>query len=365
MSDGREPLDSLLAALQERAKELDCLYRVDDILRREGVEPNEALREVVATLPRGFQYPEISAARVRLEDRAWSSPGFPDSAAARLTAPVVLEGSAIGEVVVAYREPRPASDEGPFLHAERRLLDNVAERLALWALGRRVRSVAPAPALRRAGDDDRWTVILDLLKRTDRTLLAKLTRRMINHLGWKGLPEAEELLRESAPQIAETTTSPQESRPHAGRAGRNLGELVDRTFEAAARHLSEDEIVSCLHAWIKEDRASFLYTALENIESSLPEIASLLERFHALEIDAAELPSAARTGLVVALLRRFFSDDLEFLEAGRAVVDVEDFYQLSRRTIFPPASHGRLGARPPACSSPAGPWPARASTRTC
>ena len=70
------PLDRILHDLQERAKELNCLYRVDELLGREDSPVDEVLADVVRTLPAGWQFPDVCAARIILGSRVYEPPAF-------------------------------------------------------------------------------------------------------------------------------------------------------------------------------------------------------------------------------------------------------------------------------------------------
>ncbi|MBK8980120.1 MAG: pyruvate, phosphate dikinase [Planctomycetes bacterium] len=344
MTQSDQSMQELLIALQERAKELSCLYAVDEILNLSDASLDVTMRRLVDTLPLGWQYPTRCVARVKLDDRTYVSQGF-DETAWSLTAPIVFEGEPIGSVAVFYTQQEPAADEGPFLTEERRLINAIAERIGHYVLQRRLRR------MRQVGGDsqgfrttaERFRVVLDFVRTTDRKLLVKLTRRMINHLGWNGVAGAEELLSEFVPQV--TSVAGQENRPLARATLRDLAALAERTFLLAEDTLGEEEVLGCIRSWIREDRASFLYGALEKLDTSLTELAGALERFHAMELHVEELPSALRTGLSVALIRRFFSEDLAFIRAAKGVVRVEDFHDLAQRTVIPPDSHGKLGGK--------------------
>ena len=58
MVDDR-PADKLIASLQERAKELNCLYEVEQILARLDLPLVEAFQQVVEIIPPGWQYTDI------------------------------------------------------------------------------------------------------------------------------------------------------------------------------------------------------------------------------------------------------------------------------------------------------------------
>ncbi|MBM3791818.1 MAG: hypothetical protein FJW35_15905, partial [Acidobacteria bacterium] len=117
-------------ALRERVKELTCLHGIAKIAQRPGASIEEILAEVVDLLPPGLLYPEIAAARITLEGKNYSTPGFverPD----RLGADITADGKRRGRVEVVYRHPMPEIDEGPFLKEERSLLNEVARQVGL------------------------------------------------------------------------------------------------------------------------------------------------------------------------------------------------------------------------------------------
>ena len=73
MSKAGDSMEALLASLQERAKELDCLYRVSDILAQEDVPRREICDAIVAAIPPGWQYPDICWARLELDGVSYGS----------------------------------------------------------------------------------------------------------------------------------------------------------------------------------------------------------------------------------------------------------------------------------------------------
>jgi predicted nucleotidyltransferase len=347
MSTAERSLDDILRALQERAKELSCLYRVDEVLNRKDVEWTSALRELVQIIPRGWQYPDHCVARIQLEGRIFEPKSFEETPWGQ-HADIVFEGDNVGEISVYYTERMPNADEGPFLKEERRLINAIAERIGYLLLQRQLKRALP-PA--DPGGDGRtrpgrWGVILDFLRSTDRTLLRRITRRMVNHLCWNGVKDAERLLLEFAPEAPPLEIEGlEDNRPLTRARLRDLESLAETTFDLASRHLSEEEVFACIQTWIKEDKASFLSTALENLDTPLQEIADAVARFHSLSVTEGELPMAVQVGMRVALMRRFFSDQLDLLNRARDYVTLEDFHDLIRRVVFLPQSHGKLGGK--------------------
>ena len=114
--------------LTERVKELSCLYGVSRLIEMHGHEFDKILHGVVNMLPGSWQYPEITCARIVLEERVFVSDNFKTSRW-KQSAVITLGSQRAGMVEVYYAEEIPEIDEGPFLKEERLLIDAVAERI--------------------------------------------------------------------------------------------------------------------------------------------------------------------------------------------------------------------------------------------
>ncbi|MDV2482531.1 PAS domain S-box protein [Methanoculleus sp. Wushi-C6] len=123
-----DALRSLTHDLNERVKELSCLYGISRIVERPGISLDEIFREAALVLPSGWQYPEDAAARITIRGRGFETEGFRETPW-RQASPVVVHGEMVGAVEVCYIREMPEADEGPFLREERALVDTVAGRL--------------------------------------------------------------------------------------------------------------------------------------------------------------------------------------------------------------------------------------------
>ena len=90
---------------------------------------DEVLQGVVELLPPAWLHPEVASARIMLDGKVYSTPGFRDGPYSQ-SADVISGGERIGVVEVFYREAEPELDEGPFLAEERSLIDSVAREVA-------------------------------------------------------------------------------------------------------------------------------------------------------------------------------------------------------------------------------------------
>lgn len=113
--------------LQERVKELRCLYEFSELVENSD-SIDAVLAGIAAILPPAYRYPEITCARITCRNRMYSSKSFTETEW-RQAEPIKLHGETIGRVEVFYTEKMPECDEGPFLQEERTLIGMIAERL--------------------------------------------------------------------------------------------------------------------------------------------------------------------------------------------------------------------------------------------
>lgn len=117
-------------ALRERVKELTCLYGIARVAAQPGISLEKILRETVELIAPGWLYPDIATARIVLDGRSYSTPGFQDDLQ-KLIADIVANGEKRGAVEVAYIKEMSELDEGPFLKEERNLIDAIAREVAI------------------------------------------------------------------------------------------------------------------------------------------------------------------------------------------------------------------------------------------
>jgi pyruvate, water dikinase len=337
----------MLHALQERAKELNCLYRVGELLSQTERPLDEIFRGILEVLPPGWQYPHDCQAQITFENRVIQSPDYRPSPWVQ-KADIVVQGETLGSVEVSYRNEMPRSDEGPFLKEERKLIDTIAERIASAITQRRLKAAfetwtAADTSPVKHGE---WRVVLEFLRDTDPALLRRISRKLINYLSWSGIPEAKELLqRRSSIQPEQRGVSLDENRPLPADVEANHSDVTSEAFQIAAEHMSETEVLDCVTRWIKEDKASFLVLALENQDTPLGEVMECIERYRHIGIDETELSLYTQKGVRVSLIRRFFSESSAFINVAKNFIEVKDFYDLLGKVIFPPTCHGKLGGK--------------------
>lgn len=122
--------ESMAHYLRERVKELTALHEIAQVLQSEDAIP-EVLEAVVPILQAAWQYPEITAVRVRYGTTERATSNFlpvPWKQEAEFS---TADGQS-GLVEVSYLEERPERSEGPFLAEERHLLNSITAMLVSY-----------------------------------------------------------------------------------------------------------------------------------------------------------------------------------------------------------------------------------------
>lgn len=119
------------AALQERIKELTCLYQIARVMERPQNPLDEVFRSVVEALLPAWQYPDIASARIIFDHQKFPSSNFQEGRF-KQSAELIVNGKGRGSVEVVYAREKPELFEGPFLKEERHLIDTIARQVSLF-----------------------------------------------------------------------------------------------------------------------------------------------------------------------------------------------------------------------------------------
>ncbi len=342
----KDPMDILLLSLQERAKELNCIYRVEEILSDFNRPVDEIYPEIIEAIPPGWQYPDICRAKIEIEDSVYRHDDLIETKWCQQT-DIIANKITIGKVSVYYLEDVPVADDGPFLKEEARLIRTIAERLGQFVAHQKMRGIIQDWETKRTNGDDEsheWQIVIRMLKQTDAKLYAAITRKMLNYLCWQGVPGAEELLlsyssHDAHPASDQPDTWNQPLKNNHAKAPRGLGSVI---FQKAAEALDHAEILALVKKWIQEDKLSFLVQVV-NRNLNLADVTDAIRRYYHLTEMGGSSPN--EKGILVSLIRRILSDQLGYINIIKNQIEIRDFYHLFRRVVFSAESHGRIGGK--------------------
>ncbi|HNW33792.1 MAG TPA: PEP/pyruvate-binding domain-containing protein [Candidatus Ozemobacteraceae bacterium] len=192
-----------------------------------------------------------------------------------------------------------------------------------------------------------WKVIVDLLRETNPALLNRLGRKMMNYLFKRNVKKVEQLLQRLNVTQADyqTATGSFDNQPMPRLNSSLLEELIDETFIIAEQELTAQDIARMMSLWMKQEQFRFLSMAAEKRDVSLTEISEALHRYCLKPGAQKHLSREERIGIRVALIRRFFSEDLEYINTLKHYVSVNDFAHLMTRVIGPARGNGKMGGK--------------------
>ena len=350
MNNLKKPINNILEHLQERTKELNCLYEIEELLNNTDRDVENIFNGIIEAIISGWQYPDVCQVRIIYEEATFQSSSFKKTRW-RQKADILVQDKPVGKINVCYTEKMPPAEEGPFLKEERRLLDTIATRIGNFITYQQLKQShqkweTNTQKLSQK-EKNKWKIILEILSNTDKNLYQKISRKMLNYLCWNGFKEAERLLKQFGlsykPDDEKLSIDP--NKPLQKEILPNFLKFSEATFSIAAKHLTEQEILTCIQNWIKDDKSSVLVTVLESFDTSIGEISDALERFYLTNPEGLELNPATEKGIKVSLIHRFFTEQLQFINIAKNYVEIKDFYNLLQRIVYTQKSYGKLGGK--------------------
>ena len=115
--------------LQERIKEVNCLYHILRLMERSNATLGELLGAAVNLIPPAWRYPRAACARIVCDGKEYLSPGFSRTRWG-ISTPIAVAGETVGLVEVCYREDEREWHEDPFLREERALVGTLATQFS-------------------------------------------------------------------------------------------------------------------------------------------------------------------------------------------------------------------------------------------
>jgi len=339
--------DLLFSTLHERAKELSCLYKIEEVVSKFDLPLEDIFRRVIESIPPGWQYPESCQARLTYGSEAYESPDFVETAFVHC-ADIRIQETSVGQLCVSYKEQKPPSDVGPFMAGEVKLIHTIADRLGHFILHQRLRQVYEEMSEERrehAEEKAGWRIALNLLRNTDQNLFIRVSRKMMNYLGWRGVTEVRPVLERYGKDEEAEGVFGESNWPQRRESLDRFCKLSEETFRIASANLTDEEILTRIQRWISEDRSSTAVKDLENVYASMSDVLDSVQRLQHLTPDGIQLPRATADSIRVALIRRIFTEELEYINIAKKYVALEDFFGLLERIVFPTGSRGKLGGK--------------------
>jgi signal transduction histidine kinase/ActR/RegA family two-component response regulator len=146
-----EKLRNLTRKLTIKIKVMKCLRKITELMQNPKLSEDEILQGVVDLTHLGWQYPEITCARIALKGKTFQTVDYRETAW-KLSSTIKMDQEVHGTLDVCYLREKPEEEEGLFLMEERRLLEDIAERLGTLIQRKQIeRELAQAHRLEAVG----------------------------------------------------------------------------------------------------------------------------------------------------------------------------------------------------------------------
>ena len=343
-------LSEIVNDLDERAKELRCLYKVENILNNNELKVEELFLALINVIPSGWQYPHLCQVKIIIRDMTIKSENYEESKII-ITKNISVRGKVIGEIAVSYTAHPYDYDREAFLSEESNLLKTIADRIGHYVLHhdlnlifKKFQNVSLPEVQENAGE---WKIILDMLRKTDPILFMSILRKLLHNLVLRGSEEAEILMSQSSISIkaGDERVHVDENRPLKKKIINNYDEYINAILKLTSENFEKDEILLRIQKWMQEEKSIPLVRILEARESTLAEISDAIRKYYHLAPEKFELSPSIIKGLRVSLVRRFFTEDLNYIGIAKEFVKLTDFYKLIDKMIYQPTSQGKLGGK--------------------
>jgi len=126
----KDNLTQIAEDLNERIKELNCLYNISSLKAEPHFTLSYILKKIIEFIPPAFQYPEITCARIILNRHYQIKTANFRNTKWKLSKEIVVNHERIGHIEVCYLEQRPDMADGPFHKEGVQLVAAIAENIA-------------------------------------------------------------------------------------------------------------------------------------------------------------------------------------------------------------------------------------------
>ena len=318
--------------LVERAKELECLYLIEEALNCDSII--ESLKKISAILPKGFRNTECCSVVISFDNQLIQPQNLiPESD--KLSALIIVNNKERGQITVMY--PKHTFNEGDvvFLEHEVRLLNTIAKRIA--------DSIEKRDSFQTYNYKNRWEAILTLLQKTDHDILRYVCEKMNSLLASMNPLIVEAIHREmnwNTYHFDTEINSPLETLPEV-----DIISFSKILFKYSMSTLTDTQIYEYLNLWIYQGKTYELIKIVDKPDSDIKKISAALSSYIKAIKNNEMSSEPTNRWLKVELTRRFITENPNVISRIHKHLPVEAFLKLLDSFISSPKSIGRIGGK--------------------
>jgi hypothetical protein len=190
-----------------------------------------------------------------------------------------------------------------------------------------------------------WRRQFDDLRQRRPELAARVCRRLLRDLQKKGHVDLDALDELAAALQTGGKWKHDPNRPKPQLNNGSQEELYDLALEYAGRHLTPDEIKATILSVEKRMLVQEGARLAEDPDTPLDVLRDKVHEFLNFAPGEAEAPPEDVVGTRAALIRRFLTDQLDFISVGKRYIRVLDFGEVLDHILPTESRYGRLGGK--------------------
>ena len=318
--------------LKERAKELESLYKVDEILCKSS--QTDIMTEICRYLPRGFCNIRACHVSIFLDEKLYAVKPEPEVIVSEIRSDIIVNERKRGHIRVVYSEDSLNMPVSTFLTEEEKLLDAIAGKISTRIFYDELGPTEPR---------SNWEAILLFLQNTDHSMLLHVCEKMLTLLGKNDPSYVLDIFNEM--NWAESDFQGEINFPHNDIPAMDVILLSNTVFNAARSCLEDSQIFDYINLWIYQGKTYELIKLVDRKDSDVKDISKALQQYLKAVKTNDMASKATKRWLIVELVRRFLTDNSKLIGNARKYLCVQDFCQLLDDVICSPKSTGKVGGK--------------------
>lgn len=318
--------------LVERAKELECLYLIEESLTKDSL--TESLEKIPSIIPMGFRNPDSCKAVIEFDKQIFSPDGKIEDGE-ELESAIIVNNQNRGYIKVMYPKNTFMTGEIAFLEHEVRLLNTIARRFS--------ETIDKKDSVQKYNYRNRWEAILDLLQKTDHEILLYVCEKMLALLASINPKMVKNIFNEMdwvKYNLNSEVNFPLETLPAV-----DVIRFSKILFDNSLINLDDIQIYDYINLWIYQGKTYELIKIVDKKDSDVKKISHALSAYLKAVKNNEMTSEATKRWLKVELTRRFITGNPKLISRIHNHVHIEAFHKLLDSFISSPRSIGRIGGK--------------------
>ncbi|MBW6480604.1 MAG: response regulator [Bacteroidales bacterium] len=122
-----ETYSDLTTDLNQKIKQLNCMYDISDISGVPGITFEEIIEKSLEIIPVGLKYTHDIGVQIMFDNKVYASDNYKETPWSYIV-PIKVQKKKLGHIKVAYLEQKPKINKDPFHFNEKILLKNISEK---------------------------------------------------------------------------------------------------------------------------------------------------------------------------------------------------------------------------------------------